>query len=382
MSLQAFYPDRHISAVAAPRHLADLRLPTTDPRRLRVSRRTWMLGVAGSGALAAAPSPAIGQEVIAPRTDLDGLYDAKVDQAVRGGLEFLLARQRPDGSFQSAEQGRWVGVCALVGLAFLSRGIRSGVGDAGMALQRTGRYILSQVQASGFLSASGETSHGPMYDHGFGTLFLAELYGTDRELDVRGKLAQAVELIVRTQNHEGGWRYNPAPEEADLSVTVCQMMALRAAHNAGVGVPKQTIDSAVDYVRRSQNVDGGYMYRVSGGESRFPLTAAAIVALYNAGIYSGQEIEAGMKYLEANAAANSSLERNSFFYYAHYYSVQAFWHQGGKGWQDWYAGLKSTLLALRGSQGGWFDYNSVEYGTAMACLILNMPRTVLPIFQR
>jgi hypothetical protein len=322
-----------------------------------------------------------GQE-LAPRTDLDELFDQDVDNAVRGGLAFLISRQRADGTFQSAEQGRWVGVCSLAGLAFLSRGVRSGVGVAGEALSRTADYVLSQVHASGFLSATGETSHGPMYDHGFGTLFLAELYGTDRRLDIRSKLASAVDLIIRTQNQEGGWRYNPAPEEADLSVTVCQMMALRAARNAGFGVPKQTIDRAVAYVRRSQNADGGYMYRMTGGESRFPLTAAAVVALYNAGIYEGTEIKSAVDYLRANEGANSSLERNSFFFYAHYYSVQAFWHRGGPEWSQWYQGLKRNLLVLRNGGGGWFDYNSVEYGTAMACLILNMPRSVLPIFQR
>lgn len=359
-------------------------LRATLPSATQISRRRALRCVASCAALGWGSAHRLYAEDFPPRADFDSLYDADVDRAVRGGLAFLIARQNQDGTFQSAEQGRWVGVCSLVGLALLSRGVRSGVGEAGMALQRTSRYVLSQVQASGFLSATGATSHGPMYDHGFGTLFLAELIGTDQQLNVRSKLAAAVELIVRTQNKEGGWRYNPAPEEADLSVTVCQMMALRAARNAGIGVAKETIDRAVDYVRRSQNADGGfvYQYRLAGGESRFPLTAAAIVALYSAGIYEGAELESAFNYLIANAAANSSLERNSFFYYAHYYSAQCFWHRGGASWQQWYGGLKKTLLTLHNSQGGWFDYNSVEYGTAMACLILNMPRTVLPIFQR
>lgn len=332
------------------------------------------------------PSLALPQEqrsVIERRTDLDKLYDAKVDAAVCSGLSLLVRRQKEDGSFQSKEQGRWVGVVSLAGLAFLSRGIASGKGAAGLALRRAGKYVLSQVQASGFLSAHGETSHGPMYDHGFGTLFLAELYGMDDELDIRPKLGRAVDLIIRTQNDQGGWRYNPSPpDEADLSVTVCQMMALRAARNAGIGVPKETIDRAVDYVRRSQNADGGYMYQLHGSASRFPLTAAAVVALYNAGVYEGAEITSAVKYLNDNIRSYRSVERNKFYFYAHYYSTQAFWHQGGDAWEGWYGQLKQGLLSLRNSQGGWFDYNSIEYGTAMACLILNMPRTVLPIFQR
>ncbi len=355
----------------------------TDPLNRRSALRLAS-GLIGLGlATSISNAEPVAPDLFGPRDDLDELYDKRVDQAIRRGLQLLAARQNADGSFQTNEQGRWVGVVALAGLAFLSRGVRSGVGEAGQVLRRAGEYVLSQVQSSGFLSAKGETSHGPMYDHGFGTLFLAELFGTDQALDIRPKLSQAVKLIIRTQNDRGGWRYNPKVEEADLSVTVCQMMALRAARNAGFGVPKETIDRAVDYVRRSQNRDGGYVYQITGGgESRFPLTAAAIVALYNAGIYQGPEIEEAIEFLNANKAANSTQDRNGFYFYAHYYSAQAFWHQGGEAWSDWYKMLKRNLLSLQNTQGGWFDYNSVEYGTAMSCLILNMPRTVLPIFQR
>ncbi len=320
---------------------------------------------------------------IVARTDFDDLYDRSIDEAIRGGLQLLVSRQNEDGTFESKDQGAWVGVVSLAGLAFLSRGVEPGFGAAGVALRRAGGYVLSQVQASGFLSAQGKTSHGPMYDHGFGTLFLSELYGVDTTLDIRPKLSKAVELIIRTQNNNGGWRYNPSPPDAaDLSVTVCQMMALRAARNAGFGVPKETIERGVDYVRRSQNADGGYMYQLSGGPSTFALTAAAVVALYNAGIYGGREIDQAVSYLKANMPANRRVERNNFYFYAHYYSTQAFWLRGGDDFRQWYSSLKRNLLNSRNSQGGWFDYNSVEYGTAMACLILNMPRTVLPIFQR
>ena len=45
----------------------------------------------------------------------------------------------------------------------------------------------------------------------------------------REKLAKAVKLIRNTQNAQGGWRYQPRRTEADISVTICQVMALRAA---------------------------------------------------------------------------------------------------------------------------------------------------------
>jgi hypothetical protein len=357
--------------------------PATASKR-NVSRRRVLqcFGVSAVASFSALVASLTLSDEFPPRTDFDGLYDKEVDEAIRIGLALLLSRQNADGSFLSSDWGRDAGVCSLVGLALLSRGVRSGFGPAGKCLQLVGQYLSNQSQESGFIVVQGSPSHGQMYGHGFATLFLAELYGTSPTSELRPKLSAAVDLIVRSQNEQGGWRYEPRPYEADLSVTVCQVMALRAARNAGIGVAKETIDRAVDYIRRSQNADGGYMYQLSGGASRFALTAAAVVALYNAGIYEGEEIESAINYLQANMAANSSLERNSFFYYAHYYSAQAFWHRGGQAWEQWYGRLKRTILPLRNSQGGWFDYNSIEYGTAMACLILNMPRTVLPIFQR
>lgn len=356
-------------------------LVSTSPRTRRNFLASSSAAVAGGWILGQGllPNEALADD-FPPRDDVDDVYTAEVDLAIRGGLSLLIHSQNDDGSFQGAENGR-VGICALVGLALLSRGIRSGIGPAGRALQRVSRYVLAASQESGFITVTGATSHGPMYEHGFATLFLAELHGMDPAIDARPRLTAAVDLIVRSQNAQGGWRYDPRPTDADLSVTVCQVMALRAARNAGVGVAKETIDRAVDYIRRNQNPDGGFMYQRTGGPSKFPLTAAAVVALYNAGIYQSSEIDGAIKYLQENFAAGSSLQRETFFYYAHYYSVQAFWHRGGDAWKQWYTRLCRILLPMRKDQ-GWFDFYGVAYGTAMACMILNMPRTLLPIFQR
>lgn len=350
-----------------------------------VNRRSFLqASIGGMAGLASFLLPGRGlfADDIPARDDFDASYTREVDEAIRGGLALLLSRQNPDGSFLSNDWGRNTGVCALAGLALLGRGVRPGIGKAGVALRQLSNFIIGSAQESGFITAVGETSHGPMYGHGFATLFLAELHGNDPTLQIRPKLSAAVDLIVRSQNKQGGWRYDPRPVDADLSVTVCQVMALRAARNVGIGVAKESIDKSVDYIRRSQNADGGFMYQLSGGQSRFALTAAAVVALYSAGIYQGSEIDSAIAYLTNNVGTASSLVGNPFFFYAHYYSAQAFWHRGGAQWEGWYNRLKRMVLPLRGTTGGWFDVNSIEYGTAMACLILNMPRTVLPIFQR
>src|SRR5690606_6423200 len=150
---------------------------------------------------------------------------------------------------------------------------------------------------------------------GFATMFLAEVYGVTLETELREKLGKAVALIIRTQNPDGGWRYLPQPSEADISVTVCQMMALRAARNAGFHVPTETVDACIEYVKRSQSADGGFMYLIQGGPSAFPRSAAGIVALYSAGVYEGPEIEQGLHYVMDFLPRGGAASRESHYFY-------------------------------------------------------------------
>ena len=118
-----------------------------------------------------------------------------------------------------------------------------------------------------------------MYDHAFGTLFLSEAYDLTRRPEIRDKLAKAVRLIVDCQNDEGGWRYQPVRRDADLSVTVCQLNALRGARQAGLFVPPETFEKSIGYAKKAQNPDGGFRYMLQGGASAFPRSAAGVLAL-------------------------------------------------------------------------------------------------------
>ena len=64
-------------------------------------------------------------------------------------------------------------------------------------------------------------------DHQFGPV---ALHGRRTQRPgLRDALERAVALIVSSQNDQGGWRYEPRPADADISVTVMQLVALRAA---------------------------------------------------------------------------------------------------------------------------------------------------------
>ena len=311
-------------------------------------------------------------------------------EAIERGLNFLADRQHEDGTFGTGGHRNNVAICGLAGLAFMSAGSTPGRGELGGHVGLCVDYILANTQESGFVVSPGYSSHGPMYGHGFATLFLAEAHGMSMREELREKLAKAIKLIVNTQNSQGGWRYQPRRADADLSVTICQVMALRAARNAGIHVPNETIDRCIEYVIQSQNPDGGFMYTIQPpGPSGFARSAAGLVALYSAGVYEGPEIGKGIDYLMKfkpgqgdGSPAATPAQMGSFYFYGHYYAVQAMWQRGGQPWNQWYPAIRDELVAKQQSNGSWISPISYEYATAMACIILQVPNNYVPIFQR
>jgi hypothetical protein len=349
-----------------------------------MERRDFLRLLGGAVTSTSLGSAAAGQGLLTEEEDLQAsFFDARTQAAVRNGLAYLAKRQNPDGAFGDNEYRSNAAICALCGMAFLANGSVPGRGPYGLQVQRCVDFVLYHSQESGFICAPEGASRGPMYGHGFATLFLAEVYGMARRSQVRSAVAKAVRLIVDTQNEEGGWRYDPRRFDADISVTVCQVMALRAARNAGIFVPNTTIDQAVAYIRRCQNGDGGFTYRAAQPDvSGFARSAAALVALYGAGIYEGAELRKCLEYLAQHPPReNDSIQQ--YYYYGHYYAAQAMWFAGGEHWRAWYPAIRDVLLRQQEEEdGSWYDKINSEYGTAMAVLTLHMPSSHLPIFQR
>jgi len=304
---------------------------------------------------------------------------AESTAAVERGLVWLAQQQADDGSYGSlSHYGPHVGITGLAGLAFISNGSTPGRGPYGAQVSRALDFVLDHASESGLLAA--ETSHGPMYGHGFATLFLAEVYGMTRRDDTRETLRRAIRLIVNTQNEEGGWRYQPVRADADLSVTICQVMALRAARNAGVYIDKSVIDHAIDYVRASQNPDGGFRYMLNSGGSAFARSAAGVAALQYAGIYTGEELQRGLEYIKRFTPPKE--QTVGHYFYGHYYAAQAMFLAGDEYWRNWWPSVRDELIQKQSAEGFWRGQAGQEYGTAMALIILQIPNRLLPIFQK
>jgi squalene cyclase len=295
-------------------------------------------------------------------------------------------------------------VTALGGMAFLAGGHLPGRGKYGPNVERALDFVLAAVQEDGYITYAGSR----MYDHAFATLFLAEICGMTHREEVRKRLQKAVDFIVRSQNDEGGWRYEPYAAESDMSIVVCQVIAQRAARNIGIRVPRSTVDRAARYVVDSAVLrDGGFdpqgfgmmneigtfhYQREVHSRSSFPLTAAGVTALHGLGIYSDDLIKKGLDYLSRNLSEfnrsngyRTSNKGHYYFWYGHYYAVQAMYTAGSPYWEPYYEELRRELLAMQErSDGSWPNETGPgpAFGTACAVLILEIPYRFLPIFQR
>jgi hypothetical protein len=338
--------------------------------------------------------------------------DPAVKTAIEKALKWLAKEQAPTGAWIedlgykfndgyniTGKSRPHVGVTALALMAFLSGGHLPGRGAYGKTVERGTDYLLSCVdEQDGYIAFEGSR----MYSHAFATLYLAEILGMTHRADLKQKLQLAVNLTAASQNERGSWRYEPHSPESDMSITVCQVMALRAARNVGIRVNKKVIDNAYDYVVRSAergqgSERGGFHYQEKDRtRTSFALTAAGVASLHNTGIYEHDLIRAGIDYLKRQMPwIYRQYAGHYFYWYGHYYAAQVFFTASDPAnpsqdlWSSFYwPKMKKELLETKVDthDGASYWKNTTgpgdAFSTAVAAIILQIPYQYLPIFQR
>jgi prenyltransferase beta subunit len=299
--------------------------------------------------------------------------DDETQKAIDAALEWLKDNQDRDGGW-----GRNAAVTSFAILAYMSQGHLPGQGKYGPEVARGVRHLLAGAREDGYLVGP---NGGNMYAHGMAALALTQVWGMTGDEEVKKTLKKSIDLIVKTQNHEGGWRYEPSPTGADISVTIMEVMALRGAKDSGLHVPDETMDKAFKYIKNCYDPrSGGYRYQPGGGPPGFARTAAGVCVQQLCGKYEEKEIAGAVQYMEA-------VENDrGHYWYGHYYAAHAFHQLGGKQWEEYYTRMKRTLLAIQQGNGSWRDARESgvgpAYQTAIAVLILSVPTDYLPIYQR
>jgi len=313
----------------------------------------------------------------------------EVDRSIIRALKYLSVTQNRSGAWTKQNGGESIALTSMSIMAFMAAGHVPGEGPYGEQLLRGIRWVLDHQQPNGmFVFSAG---HGPMYAHGICTLMLAEAAGmVDQPIArrIRTSLEEAVKLILKAQiipkgrQHTGGWRYQITSNDSDLSVTGWQLLALRAAKNIGCDVPKTSIDSAVEYVRRCA-ATRGFGYQPGHGVTA-TRTGTGILCLEICGQHHARETMNG-----AESLLRRPLRRgDSFFFYGVYYCSVGMFQVGGQYWDRTRNHITSTLLRLQQDDGRWQSREGNEssygptYATSLSVLALAVEYQYLPIYQR
>ena len=313
----------------------------------------------------------------------------QVDVAIDKALAWLVTKQDvTHGNFE----GRYKNTeTALACIALMAAGHFPDRSKYGKHLKKGIMYLVKASSAPkhyGYLGADG----GRMYGHGICTLALAEAYGMLDEVEdnikIKDALEAALQVTLKSQSkakntHFGGWRYNPNSKDADLSVSVWQVLSLRSAKNCGIRVPQQAIDDAISYIRKCYNKkQGGYAYQPNKRPNS-AMKCAGIVSLLAMG---SEKNEQDMEKIKESAKILKTLRPNkgSHFYYNSYYFATAANMLGPKYRKVFLPKMEKALLRLQKTNGEFKKHSGHlpgVYATSFAIICLAVKYQFLPIYQ-
>lgn len=316
--------------------------------------------------------------------------DPKVKMAANRGLDWLVGEQHRSGYWE-ANQGQYrVAMTALVGNAMLCEGSTTTRGHYSKSISLAVDYLIDAAQPNGLIGYKHDFHY--TYGHGFSMLFLSQVFGEEENAQRREKLkdvlTKAVQFCGEAQTPDGGWGYVSAKDGNNFdegSTCVTQVQGLRACRNAGIPVPKEIIERAIEYIRKCMSPDGGIQYSLrNAGGSRPPITAAAIACLFNSGEYENETAKKLLKYCEKNIESGSNqAQMFGHWHYTHYYYSQVQYRLGDEKWSKYFATISKQILSQQTANGSWKEgHVGPVYVTAINSTILLLDNGYLPVYQR
>jgi hypothetical protein len=329
--------------------------------------------------------------------------------AVADGLDWLSRHQSPDGFWDAdnyaarCEEGDCCrgkgyalfdpGITGLALLAFLGEGHTHESGKYQDVIARGLRHLESIQDAEGCFGA--RTTNRFTYNHAIASLAMVEDYALTGSARFKRSAQAAVSFIEKCRNPYHAWRYGVKPQDNDTSVTGWMVMALRAAKEAGLDVPKRAFEGANQWVEKAtepQTGKVGYTARGTGparpqdimdkypSEHSEALTAEGLMIRFCIGHSPRSEMVSKGASLCQHAPPRWSEASGSIDMYYWYYGSLAMYQIGKRSWSEWSRALRKALVpnqrregCARGSWdpvGPWGREGGRVYSTAMCTLAL------------
>ncbi|MFO0980944.1 MAG: HEAT repeat domain-containing protein [Planctomycetota bacterium] len=293
---------------------------------------------------------------------------AETEQAVERGLGFLSRVQDEDGAWRARSfpslgaqfrnrndagigNAEWeVAMTGLSLLAFITAGNTTHQGNYASVVERGSSFLLGRMSDYGRFET---TASHYMYNHAIATQALCELYAYTADPYVGIGAQLAVDYLMYAQHSEsGGWRYS-ANEYGDTSVTGWVILALNAAHKAGLDVAGfHGALRFLDHVTEPTYHRVGYQSPADDGTRRDRLGSVAMVGRLFLGV---KKTDARLLYPARRLKSHLPRRGEEDFYY-YYYGTLAMFQMGAEFWDAWNAALMPVLLQTQESdpKSPWF----------------------------
>ncbi len=353
-----------------------------------------------------------------PAADKPAVDQVKVDRAIEKGLEYLKKNQNTDGSWTAPGGGHPTTMTGMAGVALLMEGSTCREGKYSEQIDKAVKYLMRRQQGTGLLVDPRNPSEGSYtYGHGYALLFLACVYGEEEDTETRAKLEKvlkkAVDFSCKAVTKKGGWGYVSGSEGGDFdegSTTVTQLQALRAARNAGITVPKNTIDNAIKYLKNCTTPRGGLVYNYNGPNPQAgecpAITAAACASAASTGMYKDEYFAKWVEF--SKESFGSRVQNGGHDEYANLYFGPVMYMLGDDRyseliveklggdkenrrkkpllWSDYKRMMFNHYISAQGSDGmigagGGWGVGPI-FATSAALIIMQQEKGLVPFYQR
>ncbi|MGK0186747.1 MAG: hypothetical protein ACI9R3_002530 [Verrucomicrobiales bacterium] len=275
-------------------------------------------------------------------------------QAVLNALRWLKKTQNQDGSWGM----RWhASMTGLALLSFLGHCETPDSPEFGDTVINGIMFLAEQgMQTEGRLGRAGNQF---AYEHAIATYALSEAYtmsryGKRKIPNVREVLQLAVPIIINGQTADGGWYYGyESTTPGDTSVVGWNVQALNAARYTQLKFDgmEEAWENIGNYLTVSQNEEGNFGYRGSGGGRGYSMTGVGCLSMIMHGKMKSHRLNDGVRYLmKSGKISYTAVEADI---YGWYYITQVMFLQGGGNWKRWNGWFQKEIISGQSADGSF-----------------------------
>ncbi len=377
-------------------------------------------GFVGPGALTQTISQGMGESLTGIRAGPNkkaairkgGGNDAS-EAAVAAALKWLASQQMSDGGWTfdlrrtpnpnanpgQADRAR-AGATAMALLPFLGAGHTPKEGKYAPVVRKGLYFLTQQGTPNNTRFGPGMSWHEPqgrMYSHGLASIAVCEAYAMTSDKALQPYAQASINFIQAAQLFDGGWRYDPPPDQpggGDTSVVGWQVMALKSASMGyQLSFDQHTLERSIQFLNKVQAEDGaayGYVNRNDRPRDGATTAIGLLCRMYFGWKKDNPALGRGVATLSGRGPSTGA---QTDMYY-NYYATQVMRHWDGDEWKKWNNVMRDYLIetqAKKGAEmGSWYFDDPSDHGqqgqrlyvTSLATLTLEVYYRHLPLHRK